>query len=206
MPAALKKCRLRASFWIALGLMVWCPLARVGSYFLFPQQRGLTGMMFHTGIDSLMAGCAAALLLRSEAARGRLRATSPFVALAAIAWLFLASPLAGTLLHGFPDVAGYTVDAIAAAWIIAWVHLVPGPLTRRFLGRGLLPALGLISYSLYLWQQVFLSPNGLLASGRIFAPLLGATVAATLSYCLIEKTALRLKSRRPRIGQLAVQP
>jgi peptidoglycan/LPS O-acetylase OafA/YrhL len=79
-------------------------------------------------------------------------------------------------------------------------------LTRSILGRGLLPALGLISYSLYLWQQVFLSPTGPRDSGRILAPLLGATLAATLSYWLIEKTTLRLKSRRPRIGRLAVQP
>jgi peptidoglycan/LPS O-acetylase OafA/YrhL len=204
-PAALKRSGTRAGLWIALGLMVWCPIARVGTYFLFPRQHGMLGMMLHTGIDSLMAGSAAAILLRSETARARLRAGSPFVALAAVAWLFLASPAVSLRVHGFPDAAGFTLDAIAAVWIVAWVHHAPGPLTQRFLGRGLLPAIGLISYSLYLWQQIFLAPTGPLADGRVLMPLAASALAAALSYHLIEKRFLRAKPRRPREGQPAPQ-
>jgi peptidoglycan/LPS O-acetylase OafA/YrhL len=183
----------------AVALAIWCPVARVGTYFLFPPERGYITMMFHTGADSIMIGCIAALVLQSDSARNRLRSWGSVGSAAAAAWLLLASPLAGDLLHGFPVVAGYTLDGLAAAWIISSAHLAPGPFARRFLGRGLLPGLGLISYSLYLWQQMFLSPTGVMARGHVILPLLAAVVAACLSYRLIELPALRFRGTRPKL-------
>lgn len=193
-PVVLVCAGVRRSWWVALALFGWCPLARLGSYFLFPTERGLLGMMFHTGVDSLMAGCAAAILLQSPVVRGQLSAKGPAGAWVAGAWLLLLSPLAGEILHGFPIACGFTLDALAASWLIAWVHVSPVPVVKKILGQGLLPALGIISYSLYLWQQVFLSPTGPLANGHIILPWLGAGAAALMSYYLVEKTALRLKA------------
>ena len=187
----------RRGLWLAVALIAWCPLARVGTYFLFPAQRGYLGMMFHTAADSLMAGCVAAILVQSAPVRALLRRRGS-VTLLAVVWLLLISPVLGATLRGFPVVAGITLDAIAAGWLIAWVHHAPGRLAAAGLGRGVLPALGVISYSLYLWQQLFLSPTGWLASGKILLPWLAAITTATLSYRLVEKPALRLKSRLSR--------
>jgi peptidoglycan/LPS O-acetylase OafA/YrhL len=52
--------------------------------------------------------------------------------------------------------------------------------------------IGVISYSLYLWQQLFLSPTGWLATAHVIGPLLGAFAAATLSYFCVERPLLRL--------------
>ena len=190
----------RRGLWLALALIAWCPVARVATYFLFPAQRGYIGMMFHTAADSIMAGCAMAILVQSEPVRALLRRGSTWAAIAT-AWLLILSPVLGATLRGFPAVAGITLDALAAGWLIAWVHYAPSPLVTAGLGRGVLPALGVISYSLYLWQQLFLSPTGWLASGKTVLPWLCALTAAVASYRLVEKPVLRFKSRfnRPRV-------
>ncbi|ACB76035.1 acyltransferase family protein [Opitutus terrae] len=195
----------RRALWIAVALVIWCPLARVGTYYLFPAQRGLLAMMFHTGIDSLMAGCAAALLLQSAAWRERLLRCGRLAGSAAL-WLLVLSPLAALHVRGFGVSAGFTLDAAAAALLIAWMHRAPPAWAQALLGRGPLRMLGLISYSLYLWQQLFLSPDGWLAQGRLLAPLLAALAAAVLSYRLVEKPLLGLKDRRHRSPPLPGLP
>ena len=162
--------------------------------------------MFHTAADSLMAGCAVAILVQSEPVRMMLRHRGWSAALVAAVWLLLVSPLLGFYLRGFPVVAGITLDALAASCLIAWVHYAPSRIVNAGLGRGLLPALGVISYSLYLWQQIFLSPSGGLSSGHIVLPWLGAVTAAVLSYWLVEKPALQFKSRLGRPLTLVTEP
>jgi len=186
----------RRAGWCALALVIWCPLARVATYFLIPSQRGYIGMMFHTAIDSLMMGCLAALLLQNEKVRAGLRRHGPCVALVAAIWALGVSPFVSETVRGFPVVAGFTLDAMAAAWIIAWLHHRGPPLAQGLFGKGLLPWLGAISYSLYLWQQIFLSPSGGLGRGNIVIPLLGALIAAWISYRFVEMPVLRWNAGR----------
>jgi peptidoglycan/LPS O-acetylase OafA/YrhL len=189
----------RRAVWAALTLVVWCPLARVGSYYLFPDQRGALTLMFHTGSDSLMMGCAAALLAApggSASGMGWLRARGAAVAGWGAVWLLLISPVAGELIRGFPVALGYTLDAAAAAWIVVWSDLAPSPAASRLLGSRLLTGLGGLSYSLYLWQQPFLAPGGGLSRGRLLLPLAGALAAAGLSLWLIERPCLQWQARR----------
>ncbi|MEO6876120.1 MAG: acyltransferase [Opitutaceae bacterium] len=192
-PLILLLARPRRAFWVAVALIAWCPLARVATYFIFPAERGYIGMMAHTAMDSLMVGCAVTLLMQSPAWRTKLLHAGATLAGVSTVWLLLISPVVGELVHGFPAVAGLTLDAIAAGGVIAWVHYGSLPGVDAFLGRGLLPILGVISYSLYLWQQLFLSPSGPLASGRVLWPWLGALAAATASYWLVERPTLRFK-------------
>ena len=186
----------RRAGWCALGLILWCPLARVATYFFIPSQRGYLGMMLHTAIDSLMMGCLAALLLTDQRVRTRLLLHGPQGAIIALIWVLGMSPFVSEAVHGFPVVAGFTIDAIAAAWIIAWLHHRTSKVAEGFLSNGLLPWLGALSYSLYLWQQVFLSPWGALADGHVILPWLGAVGAAWLSYKFVEKPALRWRAGR----------
>ncbi|MFA6286223.1 MAG: acyltransferase [Opitutaceae bacterium] len=186
----------RRAGWCALSLIVWCPLARVATYFLVPSQRGYIGMMFHTAIDSLMVGCLAALLLQNEKVRAGLLRHGPVVALVGAVWALGISPFVGEAVRGFPVVAGFTLDALAAAWIIAWLHHRGPPAAEGLLGKGLLPWLGAVSYSLYLWQQLFLGPSGGLAHGHVALPWLGAIAAAWISYRFVEMPVLRWSARR----------
>jgi peptidoglycan/LPS O-acetylase OafA/YrhL len=55
--------------------------------------------------------------------------------------------------------------------------------------------LGMISYSMYLWQQIFTSPLDLGKINQLPFNLIFIFIASVLSYSLIEKPFLRLKER-----------
>lgn len=97
----------------------------------------------------------------------------------------LPAGIARALLHN-------TLLSLATALVIHACTTQPGLLLTRALETKPLRAIGLISYSLYLWQQLWLTP-GL----NIALPwaLLGAVTTGAASYWLVEQPALRL--RRP---------
>lgn len=190
--------RTRAT-WAAAALALGCPIIRVLTHLFLPEQRGYSGMMLHSAIDGLMIGCAAALMADHPAVSTALQRHGKRFVLSAIAWLALASPALGASVRGFPVAIGFTLDAIAAAWLILWLHRAAPPRATRWLDKGPLAALGTISYSLYLWQQPFLSNTGPLRHGQVFLPLVAALVVAVLSYRFIEQPFLRLKHSPSRI-------
>lgn len=59
-------------------------------------------------------------------------------------------------------------------------------------------AIGVGSYSLYLWQQVFLNPGKTAFINRFPQNLILACLAAAASYLLIERPFLRLKEKLAR--------
>jgi len=48
---------------VLAGVILFMPLSRLGSYFLFPDLRGQLGMMLHTASDGIFSGCLLAILL-----------------------------------------------------------------------------------------------------------------------------------------------
>lgn len=91
---------------------------------------------------------------------------------------------------------GFALIAVAAAALIVGA-MVPGPV-RRVLAIQPLPAIGLISYGLYLWHwpmYMLLSPDRTGLSGsKLLAVRMAATfVPALLSYFLVEQPIRRQK-------------
>lgn len=164
------------------------PVIRLVSYALFPDLRGYLGIMLHTGADGLLAGCAAALLGRNAAVLVQVRRHGALVATAALLWIALGSPLAGHSMRGFAIAAGFTLDALAAAGLLLWLHHGTPTSAHAIFARGVLPALGLVSYSLYLWQQVFLHPA--VSGGRILWPVGASLAAAIVSWRFVERPFL----------------
>lgn len=181
----------------ALVLLALGPAIRVGSYIAFPAQRGYLGMMLHTGFDGILAGCASALLARRAAPLAFLRRHCTTGVMLAFTWILVLGPICLHEIRGFPIVAGFTVDAIAAAWLVAGLHLCPPVWATRVIGSGALPAIGVISYSLYLWQQIFLGPRAWIAEGRVLSPLVAAVAVACASYWLVERPFLRKRPGAP---------
>lgn len=198
-PLVLLRLGARKALVVVLVLFALEPALRVGSYMLFPATRGYLVMMLHTGADALIAGCAAALLCRRERFLGAMRQHGNTVATLALLWIFVASPLTGyhPPFRGFSLVLGITLDALAAASLVVWLHHAAPASARRVFGSGPLPWLGLVSYSLYLWQQVFLHPDAGLAQGRLVIPLLGAVGIATLSFLWVERPFLSRRAHAP---------
>jgi peptidoglycan/LPS O-acetylase OafA/YrhL len=203
--------------WLTRKDMTGRPVAYLSIFFglwrVTVEQTGLTTRMladvnkhFRTDLraDALLWGCFVAFLIATPESRERVRRylSAPAVAVAALAavvcvviysmlsslWFAMLVPvvLTGTMLH--PE------------WkFCRMLDLAP----VRFLGR--------LSYSLYLWQELFLVPGwfphklGILQHWPWNLP--AALVAATASYFLIEKPCMDLRLfRKPPSGILGVHP
>jgi peptidoglycan/LPS O-acetylase OafA/YrhL len=86
---------------------------------------------------------------------------------------------------------------VVIALAISRYVLLPGLIGSRLLNARPLVAIGVMSYSLYLWQQLFLiqfrPPGSVLQTFP--ANLVAASACAAMSYWMVEKPFLRLKQR-----------
>jgi len=114
-------------------------------------------------------------------------------------FLFGLSPYLTTRLHGYYLLPlGYSLDNLAIAYLLLYAVRNRGSAFGRVLNHRLIVHVGVISYSLYLWQQLFLGlwpfPWG----------VLGSFLAAELSWRIVETPALRLRDRLMEHRELAV--
>ena len=176
----------RLTAWL---LPVVLPLVRVASYWFFPEQRGALGMMFHTAIDSILVGCAFSLY---EEKLSAWLSGKPWVPVLAAGFALVVSPLMGARFQGAYFITmGFGLDAICAGFLI--LHVKQGGAGTKALSWGPLRLVGTWSYSLYLWQQLFLTPYNTTWSGR-FPACFGALFACALfSYYVVEQPILRFK-------------
>jgi peptidoglycan/LPS O-acetylase OafA/YrhL len=178
-------------------IIVLMPPVRVLSYFLFPSLRGLEYYLIYGWLDTMMVGCLLALLNRQEPFR-RLKARflnwQTALGMAVVAFylnpaLVAALPKPWTGLYAlalYPFVA-----AVCIAGVLLFVVEHPHSLGGRFLNLTWLRWIGVMSYSLYLWQQLFLSEHlHLLPYGYVFLLL-----ASLSSYWLVEQPFLRLRTK-----------
>lgn len=104
---------------------------------------------------------------------------------------------------------GMAAVAVAVAVVITHVVLVPAGWTARVLSVPPLPALGRISYGVYLWHwPVFIAANadrtGLDGLPLLAVRCLLTLVVASLSYVLVERPVqLRVRPRRPAFAATA---
>jgi peptidoglycan/LPS O-acetylase OafA/YrhL len=70
----------------------------------------------------------------------------------------------------------------------------------RILNSWILRQIGVMSYSIYLWQQVFLNPEQHTAWTRLPGSIVLALSCATASYFLVEKPVLAFSRRRESEG------
>jgi peptidoglycan/LPS O-acetylase OafA/YrhL len=92
----------------------------------------------------------------------------------------------------FGAVAGISLLNIAIAVLIDWCLRFPNSLVGRVLNARPIAFVGVLSYSLYLWQQPFLRPGHTLP---LPWSLLCIAALALLSYYAVEQPFLRLRAR-----------
>lgn len=191
---------------IAIGCLVFCFSARWIVLFAFPQWSQMAELWTFTRLDTIAAGCLLALMAGNEAWRDRLNSLCAFRGAVPVylALLILAvglCDLSGKLSVG----VGYSVNAVLIALLLWSILLRSDSRLGQFLEQDWLVAIGIRSYSIYLWQQLFLHPyrHDLLSSFPQNIVL--AFGAACLSYNLIELPALKLKSRFAAANTVAAQ-
>jgi peptidoglycan/LPS O-acetylase OafA/YrhL len=92
---------------------------------------------------------------------------------------------------GFTLLVGMTLEGVSICVITLYVVKRPETVPGRILNTPVLRHIGVISYSLYLWQSIII-----VEAGRFFLLALVAILAcAEFSYWVVERPSLRLRAR-----------
>ena len=184
-----------ARAWRAVLVAIFAaPIVRVVMWSWLPAHRDLVDQAFPCVFDALATGCALALvmpnLVRAERV-ARLLASRWFwpCVLLGVLPLWITNPF---VRYG---VAMSSANLVIAAIILRCVAL-PQSATSSVLERRPFVWLGTLSYSLYLWQQLFLNRHSDLWMHQFPQNLGFALLAATGCHYLIEQPFLRLSARR----------
>ena len=173
-PALLIALGVRRAQRLLVAALVLAPIARIVTWrFIDP---ALADQAFPCVCDSLATGCLLAL--------------APRVPRIHVAWCI---PALASLLVTNPwfqlGLASTAANLGLALAIDRGLALRPRVLESRVMVR-----LGVLSYSIYLWQQVFVNRHSTAWFTRFPINVLLAVGAGALSYALVEKPFLRLKS------------
>jgi peptidoglycan/LPS O-acetylase OafA/YrhL len=191
----------RWRFGVMMGAILAAPLFRVA--FKMAELPWYSQQWFAPTMDSLMIGaCAGVLLAESPAQVARLVRMRPTLGRALalcvlyLPWLLKLQREAGWFTVPF----GPTVQALAGMYLILSYALVEEGAGYRLLNMRLLREIGVLSYSLYIWQQLFIAPSGTYGAAdpilTLFPYNLAATfLAAWLSYRFFEMPLLSLRER-----------
>ncbi len=143
-------------------------------------------------LDSLLWGCAVAFIMQHPPSRARLAATlRPWTwALMALAVIIpnVISHSQNAALAPLLIIATVTTPLLIP-FILAGTVLHPQWLLSRFLELPLLRWMGRLSYSLYIWQELFLL-GGKFHAASVWVNLASTLIAACISYYLIEKPCI----------------
>lgn len=198
-PPSLRALGKRRGLWLAAGIIVIINVWRVLAiqFQLFDYQQGIFYVRPWFRFDSILIGCCIALLLDLAPNRAELRpkvvrwAEPMFVLPLLFAWTLWAERV-------FALRPVYlTVQMFLAASVLLHLVVCTDSHPVRWLSHPILRFLGKISYSVYLWQQIFLATKvpswGWI---RVFPISLGcALLVGTASHYFIERPLLKLKDR-----------
>jgi peptidoglycan/LPS O-acetylase OafA/YrhL len=205
-PAVLLVAGPRRAGGLAAGTLVLFPMVRIVYHFV----PGTVTPEYHFEAigDTIAAGCLLAL--------GRDRLTSPgwvrrfmesrwillMLVLVLVGWVAQVRPRLGPVFFLSGSLMNLGIVAC-----VGWCLTHTGGRIARFLNWPPVVTLGVLSYSVYLWQQVFLPPG---SSGFTFpGNLLPIIPVAMASYLLVEQPALRLRrwlEQRLRTRRAAARP
>ena len=189
----------RRGLWFAGSVLVLAPLARLGTWYFLPDLRWSIGTAFQTNADALAAGCVLAgvrtwLWARPGYLRFQKSVAFLVVPVVAVAAGVLLSHEDGTWLLVSYGV-GQTALNLAIALIIDRCVQHSDDLLGQFLNWRPMVFIGVLSYSLYLWQEPFLNRQ----SNHVFnwfpLNLVCVAVAALASYYIVEVPFLNLRRR-----------
>jgi peptidoglycan/LPS O-acetylase OafA/YrhL len=184
-PAAMLLCGTRRALYGAAGVVLLAPVARLAMFVYEPGWRPAIGESFPTIADAIATGCLVAgctPLLMSRTWFRRLVTTNWFYCVPALAFL-LNMKRGGRISLSVLE----TVINISLALCVVRFTTITQGMVSKVLNSKPMVTVGLLSYSIYLWQQPFLNHHS--SAALMSFPLnigLVALCAAT-SYHFIEK-------------------
>ena len=180
---------------VAIAALVFAPTSRVAIWVFAPHWRWMISEALPTMIDPLAAGSLLATLqprLARHAAYHRfLCSTATGIALPVIVLALNAA-----MPHiAFSYPAGETLMNLVIAVGIHRAITCPATGAARFLNAKAVAGMGVISYSLYLWQQLFLDRESAAPTAAFPLNVALAIGMALLSYRFVERPALAFGRR-----------
>ncbi len=206
-PLALKvldEKNLRRACWAVIAL---APLVRVGLYRFAPGFRDGIGETYPTAADILATGCLLALCreqLAGSQAYLKLLGSHAFWLVPLTVLVFAAEPSEGSRF-----LFGETIMNVGLALSIDRFTRFPQKWSGKLLNSGPLVALGLASYSVFMWQQPFLNRGSPSPLSHFPRSLALALLAGLVSYRLVERPMIRLRRHWERAllgGGASLQP
>jgi peptidoglycan/LPS O-acetylase OafA/YrhL len=192
-PLALVLLGLARAWWFAAAAVVLAPIARIVVWHALPEHRALADQAFPCVFDALASGCLLAFFAP------RLPRSPRIARMFDSRWFWLVpvlglAPLAVTT-PLFHNGVAMTLANFSIAFTIARCASRPRSRLTKVLERKPIVWIGTLSYSLYLWQQLFLNRHAD-AWLNVFPINIGlALLAATCCHYLIEKPCLRFADR-----------
>lgn len=192
-PATLLLLGKKRGIRVALSLLLLCPVIRF-LYRQFMPDIGIIEFRFEAIADCLAVGCVLAgtldwlreQRLYQRLQRSKLMALLPVIILGIIY-------LGRTRLVKVYSVVGITVMALSIAACLDYCVTNHSGKIGRVLNSKPLVRIGTLSYSIYLWQQLFLNPSSSSIICRFPLNIILVCIAACLSYYMVEQPALRLR-------------
>ena len=191
-PAVLLLSGVRRGILIAAAVVVISPAVRLFEWNFLPWAAAGVGTRFETVADSIAIGC---VLAGSRAWLHR----SVLYMRALASPLFVVVPLlgiAGGLLTDHPQASfalGMSLSNLAAVLCLDWAVTFHEGCIGQVLNAQPLMFVGWISYSLYLWQQLFLNRASDALVNSFPLNLTLAVAAAVGSYILVERPSLQAR-------------
>jgi len=194
-PATLIIAGRKKSAWIALIIIVACPVFRWVEYKYFPLFIGSIYNTTHTRADTIMFGCLAALLSDNEKFDSIVEVVYHYGGFYVAGFIAFVLPVVARLGGINEAVFSYTIDGVAITVLIMCAIRSAHGMAGRVLNWWPLVHVGTISYSLYMWQQLFSAPESCPLKFRPVNGFLFAVMAAEASYYFIEQPFLKLRVR-----------
>ena len=162
-------------------------------------------MMLHTRIDVLMFGCLLALICDEGQFREiRNKLLTPKVIVSSLVFLFGISSILDVEFKGaYMLTLGFSLEGLAITLLLWWCVRNAESKIGRMLNSRLFVHIGILSYSLYLWQQPFSNPDNSSVLGRFPLNLALIFLCAEGSYRIIETPFLSIRRKFDR--KLSVQ-
>ena len=193
-PAVLLMAGRRRGLMIAAALILICPVLRLALSAVSPEIQSGIGHRFETMADALAVGCLLAGMrdwLKQQSLYNRLMRSKLFIFVPAMV-------VAANLMHDHWRafiLVGFTVMNIGIALTIDWCVTNHTGRVGKLLNAAPMVYVGVISYSLYLWQQIFLNRTSEAAVSMFPVNIGLAILMALASFYLIERPSLALRQR-----------
>jgi len=178
--------------WLLVALILICPLLRLYDYSLYNESAKMWIYYgFHANADGLATGCLLAVFYE------RLHKSEFYLRILS-SRLFFIAPILMILVNSYTEPrqfylgASFTISNILIAMCIDWaITNYKTNFFGKLLNTAPMEKIGVMSYSIYLWQQPFLNHDTILWFNMFPYNLIGIALFSSISYFLIEKLTLR---------------